>query len=301
MCSNYFGIPAVYYLLFTALDMYIEPALLLKYTNEHSRFLVMNNNHLLHYRDEGTGYPVLCLHGAFSSLHTFNSWAKRLTPHFRIIRFDMPGFGLTGAIPENDYTIGQYLHYIDEFLTIMHIDKCHVVGSSLGGWMAWEYALARPERVDKLMLIDSAGFLDIKSVPTPFMLARIPLAGNVMKIAARRDLIELFLHQVYFHQEKITEKLVDRYFDLFTRPGNQEAFYALVNQRFKDNTHYLRRITQPTLVMWGEQDKWLPVENAHRFLNLIPHSEGIIYQNAGHIPMEEIPSQTAVDAIAFLK
>jgi pimeloyl-ACP methyl ester carboxylesterase len=274
--------------------------LLLKYTNENSRFLVAKGN-LIHYRDEGSGFPVLCLHGAFSSLHTWNSWTKELMPHYRVLRYDLPGFGLTGAIPEKNYSIEHHLSYMDDFLDVLGIEKCHIVGNSLGGWLAWEYAIARPSRVAKMILIDAAGFLDANSIPAPFTLARLPFADRIVKTVIQRDFLEIFLRQVYCDQSKITERLIDRYYDLFTREGNQEAFFLLVNQRLKENTRRLRHIDTPTLIMWGEEDEWIPVANADRFLQLIPDSEGIIYENVGHLPMEEIPKQTSADAIHFLR
>ena len=180
----------------------MDKLLLHKYTNEHSRFLVINGQ-LVHYRDEGTGFPILCLHGAFSSLHTYNSWAKQLSPTYRVIRYDLPGFGLTGPNITNDYSIAMHLNYIDELLDLLGVAKCHLVGSSLGGWFAWEYALWRPERVEKLILIDSAGFLEPDNVPMPFLMARFPLADKVIKFAVQRETIELFLRQVYHNQDKI--------------------------------------------------------------------------------------------------
>jgi pimeloyl-ACP methyl ester carboxylesterase len=274
--------------------------LLQKYTNIHSRFMVVNGQ-LVHYRDEGTGIPLVCLHGAFSSLHTYNSWAKELMPHYRVVRYDLPGFGLTGANRNDDYSIQMHIDYLDEILDILKIEKCYLVGSSFGGWVAWEYAALRPERVEKLVLIDAAGFLDADSIPMPFMMARMPLVDKVIKIAAQRETIELFLRQVYHNQDKITERLIDRYYDLFARTGNPDAFVRLANQRVKDHTRRLRDIEQPTLVLWGEQDKWLPVRGADRFLRLLPNAEGIIYENVGHIPMEEIPKRTAADLRAFLE
>jgi pimeloyl-ACP methyl ester carboxylesterase len=274
--------------------------LLQKYTNQHSRFMVINGQ-LVHYRDEGEGEVLLCLHGAFSSLHTFNNWAKLLSGQYRIVRFDLAGFGLTGPNHNNDYSIQNHLNYVEEILDFLKIDKCHIIGSSLGGWVAWEYALAHPERIHKMVLIDSAGFLEADSIPAPFIMARMPLVDKVINIVLQRETVEVFLRQVYHNQDKVTERLIDRYYDLFTREGNQNAFVRLVNQRFKDNTRKLRYLDVPTLILWGEQDRWLSVKCADRFLKLIPGSEGIIYESVGHVPMEEIPRQTAADVVDFLQ
>jgi pimeloyl-ACP methyl ester carboxylesterase len=275
-------------------------SLLQKYTNQFSRFMVVNGQ-LVHYRDEGKGEVLLCLHGAFSSLHTFNNWSKLLSDQYRIVRFDLPGFGLTGPNADNDYSIQNYQNYVDGVLNMLNIEQCTLVGSSLGGWVAWEYALSRPQRIKKLILIDSAGFLEPDSIPAPFIMARLPLVDKVIGLVLQRETVEVFLRQVYHNQDKVTERLIDRYYELFARSGNQDAFIRLVNQRFKDNTRKLRLLDVPTLILWGEQDRWLSVKCADRFLKLIPNSEGIIYENVGHVPMEEIPRQTAADVVEFLE
>ncbi len=273
--------------------------LLRKYTNEQSRFLVVDGT-LVHYRDEGRGYPLLLLHGAFSSLHTFDGWVDELSSKFRVLRLDLPGFGLTGPNIENDYTMPTHKRFVRTFLERMEVEECFVAGSSLGGWVAWELALKYPEQFKKLILIGAAGFLDENSIPLPFKMARTPFLNQVVKYVIRKNIFEQFLYQVYYDEEKVTRELVDRYYDLFSREGNPEAFLKLVNARVRDNTMHLKEIKAPTLIMWGAHDKWLPVENATRFHQVIPNSELIIYEDLGHIPMEECPFETARDARKFL-
>lgn len=275
--------------------------LLEKYTNRHSRFLVIDGM-MIHYRDEGEGVPILMLHGAFSSLHTFNEWTAIFkTKGFRIIRLDAPGFGLTGPHPDHIYTIPNHLRILTVFLDILGIKKCHIVGNSMGGWLGWEFALKYPERVDRLVLLDAAGFLTPENIPLPFRMAQTPFINRVIKYVITRPVLETFLREVYYDQSKITEQLISRYYDLVTRPGNPEAFLILVNGKFKDNTAHLKRIEAPTLIMWGREDRWLPVETAYRFRQAIPNSRIIVYKNVGHLPMEEIPEISANDAIHFLQ
>ena len=93
---------------------------------------------MVHYRDEGKGPPVLLVHGTFSSLHTFDAWTRILRDSYRVIRLDLPGFGLTGPTPNGKYEISYYLDLFVQFLKNLHIEKCHIAGSSLGGWLgAW--------------------------------------------------------------------------------------------------------------------------------------------------------------------
>lgn len=271
-----------------------------KYTNHESRFLVIEGS-LIHYRDEGAGQPILMLHGAFSSLHTFESWKDILIKKgFRVLRIDLPGFGLTGSRHDHDYSIPMYCHVIESFLKLLNVEQCHIAGNSLGGWLAWELALHNPKLVDRLVLISSAGFLDDRSIPLPFKMAKTPFVNRVIKYAVKRNMLEQFVREVYGDKSKITTELIDRYYDLFSREGNPEAFLSLCNQKMKDNTHKLKHIKHDTLILWGENDEWLPVENAYRFSIQMPNSKLIIYEGVGHIAMEEIPVISSKDVSGFL-
>lgn len=271
-----------------------------KYTNKHSRFLVVNGT-MIHYRVEGEGEPLLLLHGAFASLHTFEPWIKELSSKYQLIRYDLPGFGLTGPNKEDDYSMKTHLFYLEALLDRLGVSKCYIAGSSLGGWLAWEYALLHPERVKKIVLIDAAGFLDSASIPLPFKMARTPFLNNVIKYAIRKDLLSSFLKEVYHDKSKVTPQLIERYYDLFSQKGNAGAFLKLVNHKPKENTKNLKNLKIPTLILWGKEDAWIPVENAYRFHNLIPQNDLIIYDNVGHIPMEEIPVQTAEDLLNYFE
>lgn len=273
--------------------------LIRKYTNEYSRFVAVNGT-LIHYRIEGSGPYLILLHGSFSSLHTFDAWTKYLATQFTVVRLDLPAFGLTGPMAQECYTMPTYIKHLHEFLRLIGVDKCALAGSSLGGWIAWEYALNFPNQVEKLILIDAAGFTDKYTLPLPFRMAKTPFINKVIKFAVRKTLLEEFVKEVYFNKTKVSQALIDRYYDLFSREGNPEAFLKLVNSKFKDRTKYLKKLPMPTLILWGKEDIWIPVEHAHRFHESIPHNDLIIYDLVGHLPMEEIPEDTALDVASFL-
>jgi pimeloyl-ACP methyl ester carboxylesterase len=273
--------------------------LIRKYINEASAFMPIDGLNI-HYRDEGQGFPIVLLHGSFSSLHTFDAWAEELKQHYRVIRYTLPGFGLTGPTPDDDYSLKAHMEYLRLLLTILGVDRCHLVGSSLGGWIAWETALQFPELVESLTLIGSAGYLDRASIPEPFRLAKRPLAGRVVNYVVNRPRMKYYIRQVYGNKHRVTENLVDRYYELFTAKANPKAFIKLVNQRFKDNTPHLKQIKTPSLIMWGEDDVWVPVNNAYRFTISLPNSQLVTYEGIGHIPMEEIPSVSLKDFRQFL-
>ena len=269
-----------------------------KYTNEHSKFVEVQGLNV-HYRDEGKGDVLLLVHGTFASLHCFDAWTEIMKNKFRIIRLDLPGFGLTGPNPTNKYSIDLFADFLNDFLLEIKVDKCAIAGNSLGGWLSWEFALKYQEKVSKMILIDSAGYINDNNYPLPFVIAQTPVLRNVFNYVPKA-VVRRFIRQVFYDQTKVTDELIERYFDLFHRQGNKEAFVRIANSYFVQNTHNLVQLDFPVLVMWGKNDNWLNVSHAEKFEEDLRHCTKIIYENVGHVPMEEIPEETAKDVMKFL-
>ncbi len=273
---------------------------LTKYTNDASRFVVVEGM-LIHYRDEGTGPVIVLLHGAFSSLHTFDAWTDELKKEYRVIRYDLPGFGLTGPHPRHNYSIASHTRVLDKLCLILGVDHFVLAGSSLGGWISWEYTLKHPNKINKLILLDAAGFLEPDSIPLPFRMARTPFVDKVARFVIRKNVLEGFVKQVYGEPTLVTSELVDRYYDLFSYGKNPEAFFMMVNKvPYIDNSRHLVNISVPTLLLWGETDVWIPVEYAHKFLKSIPIASLVIFEGVGHLPMEEAPEESLEELYVFL-
>jgi pimeloyl-ACP methyl ester carboxylesterase len=263
-----------------------------------SRFVDVRGTQV-HYRDEGQGETIVLLHGTAASLHTWDAWAEELAHHYRVVRLDLPGFGLTGPDGAHDYTAAHYVDFLTGFLAKVGVERFHLVGNSLGGRVAWELALALPARVQSLVLIDAGGYpLDPKSIV--FKLARTPGLSRLVRWITPRSLVRKTLLEVYGDDRKVTDALVDRYFDLQRRAGNREAFIERARTPNVDDTAALPGIHCPTLVLWGELDAWLPVEHARRFQKDIPGAELIVYPGVGHMPMEESPAASVADTERFL-
>ncbi len=272
--------------------------LIAKYTNEHSKFVEVQGLNI-HYRDEGKGEVLLLVHGTFASLHCFDDWTEMLKSQYRIVRLDLPGFGLTGPNPAHKYSISLFTELLKDFLVALKIDKCSIAGNSLGGWLSWEFALKFPSMVNKLILIDSAGYINDNTYPLPFIIAQTPVLRNVFNYVPKA-VVRRFVKQVFYDQNKVTNEMVTRYYDLFHREGNKEAFVRLANSSFSQNTDNLIHLNLPVLVLWGKKDNWLSVTHADKFEKDLKFCTKIIYENAGHVPMEEIPEQTAKDVLNFL-
>ena len=276
-----------------------------KYTTAASAFVdVMQMQ--VHYRDEGNkndSLPLVLIHGTGASLHTWEESVKLLTDSFRVITLDLPAYGLTGPNPKRIYSQAFYVQFIDEFLKSIHVNKCIIGGNSLGGAIAWNYTYEHPTKVEKLILIDAAGYPMIsESKPIAFTLAQIPVLKHMLNYITPRFLAKKSVMNVYDDPTKVTEKVVDRYFDLFLREGNRQAFVDRMNfSTYPDHLKKIRVIQTPTLVLWGENDKLIPIENAQKFHADLPNDTLVVLEKTGHVPMEENPNRT-VDAIRlFLK
>jgi len=253
----------------------------------------------------GSGAPaILLLHGTGASLHTWDGWARRLAPDMRVVRLDLPGFGLTGPHPSGDYSGAATADFLERFADAAGLERFALVGSSLGGYYAWRFALRHPNRVSALILIDSAGYPVEHSTGSAVVLqlARMPIVSELLRWAPIRGMIERSLLEVYADDAKVTPALVDRYTDLMRRPGNRAAFGDRARSGYRSASWArLPDLRVPTLLMWGGQDTWIPPSVAERFKRDIPGSELIVYPDLGHLPMEEDPERTARDALGFLR
>ena len=276
-----------------------------KYAQVPSSFISADEMDV-HFRDEGDrtdSIPVVLIHGTGSSLHTFNDWATQLKRDYRVVRMDLPGYGLTGPFPDRSYSIDNYVDFLKHFLTSLGIKKCVLGGNSLGGGIAWNFTSKYPEMVDKLILIDASGYPSkAKSVPVAFKIAKIPVIKNIFTFITPRFVAKSSLENVFADKTKVTDELIDRYFQLTLREGNRQAFIDKLGTKKNTATyHDIKLIKQRTLVLWGDQDKLIPVEKAYQFHDDLPNDTLVIMKNVGHVPMEESPDLSLEAVIAFLK
>jgi len=258
----------------------------------------------VHIRDEGPRddpQPILLVHGTSASLHTWDGWAQALKTRHRVIRFDLPGFGLTGPSPSGDYTLAAYSRFVVDVLEKLGIKQAILAGNSLGGAVAWKTAVDYPDRVSKLILVDSAGYpYEPESIPIGFRLAQIRALAPLLQRLLPRSLIESSVRNVYADPSKVTPELVDRYYELTLREGNRKALgdrFKAGNERFSSQ---IKQVKQPALVLWGAQDRLIPVAQAQLFAKDIAGSQLQVFDGLGHVPHEEDPARTVAAARAFL-
>ena len=259
----------------------------------------------VHVRDEGPfddPTPVVLLHGMGSSLHAWDGWVEALKQARRVIRFDLPGFGLTGPSSERIYTLDNDVRVVIAMLDRLAIKRCVIGGNSLGGAVAWRTALAHPWRVERLILVDAVGYPDHPvSVPIGYRLAQIPALTWFLKHTLPRSLVKQGLHNTFGDPKRVTQEMIDRAVDLNQREGNRQALIERFKQR-RPSELFKRvpELTVPTLILWGGRDRLIPPDDAQRFHRDIAGSTLVIFDDLGHAPEEEDPVRTVEAVKRFL-
>jgi pimeloyl-ACP methyl ester carboxylesterase len=273
------------------------------YEKPNSRYMEIDGVRM-HYTKEGKGPPVLLLHGVMASLHTWDGWVPLLKENFTVIRVDIPGFGLSESFADDDkYTPEYAVEFIEKARKKFGYEKMHIVGNSLGGFLAWYYASRFPQRVEKLVLIDPASYP--QDLPFIIGLASGHVFGAAAQLTTPRFIVKRNIRKVYGNPDNVTDETIDRYHALLLREGHRHSMvqYFRVLKKYADTEELVQHIPEikaPTLLMWGEKDRWVPPRLIERWQHDLPELEVKTYPEAGHIPMEEYPEETARDAYAFL-
>lgn len=254
-----------------------------------------------HVRDTGPrdAPVVILLHGFGASLHTWEAWARTLSADRRVIRLDLPGFGLTGADPTGDYSDARAVTLLAGLMDRLAVPRASLVGNSMGGRIAWKFALALPERVDRLVLISPDGFA------SPGMAygqkASVPVVARLLPYFLPTAMLRANLAPSYADPARLTDGTVVRYRDMLLAPGVRHAILARTGQVvLEDPVPLLGHLKAPTLVLWGEKDGMIPFSNAADYLAAIPNATLVSLPDLGHVPHEEAPAVSLSPVRAFL-
>jgi pimeloyl-ACP methyl ester carboxylesterase len=275
--------------------------LIARYADEHSKFLDIAGARA-HVRDQGNpdGIPIVLIHGSLESLQVWDGWVAALGDRFRLISVDLPGHGLTGSWPRDEYTIEAYTDFIEVLADELRLDRFVLAGHSMGGAVAWSFAATRPDRVAYLVLVDSSGYPRDGEAPRSLRLARTPLLGDLGIYFKPEFLTRRALLEAYADPAMVTPEMLTRYADLQRFPGNRAATLDRLRTQEPLDPTPLKRLAVPTLILWGVQDRWVPAADAFRFQDDIKGARLALFEKAGHNPMEEEPAATAAAVAAFL-
>lgn len=272
----------------------------LRYGSASQHVVEVDGLHI-HYKDTGPkDAPVLLLlHGFGSSLQTWDVWATQLEKDYRVIRLDLPGFGLTGASPSQDYSeqkdVSTLMHFVDK----LGLSSYSLIGHSMGGKMAWGLAASQPDRLNALVLMAPDGFPETKDIGTkPYAM---PGVMGVIKFSLPKFLVRKSIEPAFFDANALNDGLVDRYYDMLRAPGVRAAILERANQTiYTDPVPRLKKITAPTLLIWGEEDRMIPSRNAKSYSNVLLQSQTVLLPKLGHLVQEEQPDIGLKAVIEFL-
>ncbi len=271
-----------------------------KYWDASTRYIEVGGTSI---RVRDTGDPhapaVIFLHGFGSSLETWEPWARSLSAHYRVLRFDLPGSGLSEPDRTGDYSDTRSLALIADLMDRLGIENAALVGNSMGGRIAWRFAAAYPSRVRKLVLISPDGFaspgFEYGKAP------QVPAVLKLMKYFLPRSLMRSNLAAAYADPARLSDSVVDRYYDLLLAPGNRAAMISRMQQSIlEEPIPLLRKLETPTLLLWGKQDRLIPFTNSADYLSALPHANLVEFPDLGHVPHEEAPDESLQPLAQFL-
>ncbi len=255
----------------------------------------------LHVRQSGPvdAPAVILLHGFGASLHTWEPWAEVLAATHRVIRYDIPGFGLSPPDPGNDYSLARDIAILDGLMDRLGLAHAALVGHSMGGKIAWHFAAKRPDRVSRLVLVAPDGFA------TPGKgYGEAPTVGRslaLMTVFLPRPVLRMTIAPAYANPVRLDDAMLTRYHDMMLAPGARRAMLARLSQAVLEYpADLLPRITAPVLLLWGEDDRMIPASHAADYVRLLPGAEVVRLPNLGHVPHEEDPARSLPPIAAFL-
>ncbi|MCA6288923.1 alpha/beta fold hydrolase [Phenylobacterium sp.] len=282
-----------------------------KYANPTSKFVTLENGVNVHYRDQGRadGPPLVLVHGFAANLDTWEPWVARLGDTYRVVSLDLPAHGLTVTPPGYMMSTAGQVEVIDQLTRKLGLTPFVLAGNSMGGGASWNFALSHPDRLRGLILVASVGPRPPESEGAPpregppaiFQVMANPVGRAALRTLDPRPLAEPGLKKAYVDESLVTPALVDRYVDLALAPGRREMILAGRRGPPSASPDAVKGVSVPTLVMHGEKDTVVPVGVGGRLGELIPDSRLIVYPEAGHVPMEQIPDRSAADVRAFIE
>jgi pimeloyl-ACP methyl ester carboxylesterase len=293
----------------------IKPAKLEeKYGGPTSQFITVDGVRF-HYRIDGNpnGPGVVLLHGVLASTHTWDGWVENIGSKYHMLRMDLPGFGLSEPLKDKTKYTPEYAVEIFEKVRVAigaehpefkeKFEKFNLVGNSLGGFISWYYATKFPERIIKLILIDPIAYQ--QPLPRIIKFASGGFGGLMAQISSPRFIVRKNVRKVYGNPESPTDETILRYHELLLYKGHKTAmveYFKTLRKYNEEDTmaKFVPQIKVPTLLMFGGKDRWVPPALIDQWKRDVEGLQVKVYDEGGHIPMEEFPLETSRDADEFM-
>ena len=285
-----------------------------KHAKGASDFLELADGSKIHFRDEGNkdGKVLLLVHGFNGSLFNYEPLVPYLSDNYRVISLDLPAHGLTGAVKSDLYSHKAYQNVIEEVVEILEVDKFYFVGHSMGGMIAWRYALDNLDQLNGLIIIGSAffgneqefeDFQTINAPPLAFELIESKFFIRLLEFITPRILVKEGISQSVYDQSIVTDELVDQFHDIILMEGTRVSIGKLAEVHEDDfiaDPLDLRKITIPSLIIHGEEDNLVNIRFIDHFIEQIPNSKLISYPKTGHMIPMEVPLELSRDMKDFI-
>ncbi len=279
-----------------------------RFADAQSHYVDLGDGVRIHYRDQGRrdGPPLVLVHGFGDNSFSWQGWVDRLGQTYRVLSVDLPGHGLTDAPATFPADPGVYAELVSTWASRIGLKRFALAGNSLGGAVAWQLALKRPDQVADLILADAAGW----PADTRQQKKKLPLAFRIMQYRAGRALLASIdntpliregLKKNVADPSIITEPFVERWAAFQRAPGHRTILMSLTPGTVSATPQALSTIRAPTLILWGADDPLITVASARKFARAIPGSQLIIYPHVGHLPQIEVPDRSAKDVAGFLE
>lgn len=276
-----------------------------RYAGPGSRYVDLPGGVRLHVEEAGKpgGPPLVLLHGYGDSYTSWSGWVAALGGKYQLLCVDLPGHGLTRAPAGYVISSSGYAGLLEAYASARGLQHFALAGNSMGGGVAWQYALLHPERLTALVLVDAAGWplAPTRDLPLAFRILQYSAGRWLLAHIDNRPLIEEGLKKDVHDPAVITQAFVDRWAEFQRAPGHRAILMsATPGSLAVASERALATLTVPTLVLHGEADALIGVDSGRRFAAAIPGAKLITYPAVGHLPQVEIPARSAADVDAFL-
>jgi pimeloyl-ACP methyl ester carboxylesterase len=248
----------------------------------------------IHYLEAGTGPTVILLHGLGGSTQVWQFNIAALAERYHVVVPDQIGFGKSDK-PLVNYRIRTYVDFLDQFCKQLRIDRATLVGNSMGGWIAAMFTASFPDRVDKLVLVDAAGYAPRKDLDTRIFFGLNPTTREGMKVLVAK---------VFYNKAFQTDAAIDQAIAARLAAGDGYTINSITEsiirgEDFLDDV--VKTIKRPTLIIWGRQDGLVPLPEGERFNKDIAGSKMIVFDECGHVPNVEKPAEFNAAVLKFLE
>ncbi|MDL4840439.1 alpha/beta fold hydrolase [Aquibacillus rhizosphaerae] len=265
----------------------------------HKEMITIGNLHVYCEYVLNNKPPIILIHGFVSSTYTFKHIIPLLAEKFSVVAIDLPGFGRSEKSKKFIYSFKNYAKLIVECLNFFNLNKVTIVGHSMGGQIALYMAKYFPDKLTNLILLSSSGYLEKVKNPL-FFGSYLPFSRFFLERYIKRKNVRSSVENVFYNHQLITEELLKE----FQIPLMDKDFYIsllrLLRHREGDfTTEQLLEIQVPTLLIWGSEDKVVPVEIGNRLVTDLPNAKLITYEKTGHLLTHERPLKLYNDIVTY--